>query len=263
MAPHAFLLDLDGTLYTDAGPIPGAVEAMTRLKATHIPHRFVTNTSRRSRAAIVGRLRKLGFDVEAQDVFTAVLAGAEAARRAGVQTAAPYVAEAALPDLGEFELVGGTSGRPATGVRPDAVIVGDLGNDWTYDLLNEAFRFLMEGAHLIALSRDRYFQRRDGLALDAGPFVTGLEYAAGVEATVAGKPSRGFFEGALASLGLSDSAGSVAMVGDDVWSDVRGGQSAGLEGWLVRTGKFRAGVLEASEVTPDRILDSVVDVTGQ
>jgi len=263
MAPHAFLLDLDGTLYTDAGPIPGAVEAMSRLKEARIPHRFVTNTSRRSRSAVVSRLRTLGFDVEAQDVFTAVLAGAETARRAGVQTVTPYVAEAALPDLGEFELVGGTSGRASIGYRPDAVVVGDLGVEWTYDLLNEAFRLLMEGAHLIALSRDRYFQRRDGLALDAGPFVSGLEYAAGVEARVAGKPSRGFFDGALASLGLDATAGTVAMVGDDVWSDIRGGQSAGLAGWLVRTGKFRQEILEASGVTPDRILDSVVDVTGQ
>jgi HAD superfamily hydrolase (TIGR01458 family) len=261
MAPQAFLLDLDGTLYTDAGPIPGAVEAMAHLKDAHIPHRFVTNTSRRSRSAVVSRLRTLGFDVEARDVFTAVLAGAETARRAGAQTVAPYVAEAALPDLGEFELVGGTSGRAATGFRPDAVIVGDLGVDWSYDLLNEAFRFLMNGAQLIALSRDRYFQRRDGLALDAGPFVMGLEYAAGVEALVAGKPSRGFFEGAVMSLGVDAGPGAVAMVGDDVWSDVRGGQSAGLAGWLVRTGKFRPEVLEASGVAPDRVLDSVVDVT--
>jgi ribonucleotide monophosphatase NagD (HAD superfamily) len=51
--------------------------------------------------------------------------------------------------------------------------------------------------------------------------------------------------------------GAIAMVGDDVWSDVGGAQQAGLQGWLVRTGKFREDALASSGVTPDRLLDSV------
>ena len=47
------------------------------------------------------------------------------------------------------------------------------------------------------------------------------------------------------------------MVGDDLWSDVQGAQRAGLEGWLVRTGKFREEALRDSGITPDRVLSSV------
>ena len=50
------------------------------------------------------------------------------------------------------------------------------------------------------------------------------------------------------------------MVGDDLWSDVEGAQRAGLQGWLVRTGKFREDTLRASGITPDRILASVADL---
>ena len=50
------------------------------------------------------------------------------------------------------------------------------------------------------------------------------------------------------------------MVGDDLWSDVEGAQRAGLQGWLVRTGKFRPDTLEASPIIPDRILGSVAEL---
>jgi ribonucleotide monophosphatase NagD (HAD superfamily) len=51
------------------------------------------------------------------------------------------------------------------------------------------------------------------------------------------------------------------MVGDDLWSDVQGAQRAGLQGWLVRTGKFREDVLLGSGITPDRILSSVTELS--
>ncbi|HTG49821.1 MAG TPA: HAD-IA family hydrolase, partial [Gemmatimonadales bacterium] len=113
---------------------------------------------------------------------------------------------------------------------------------------------------LVALSRDRYFRQGERLALDAGPFVAALEYASGSTAAVAGKPSPGFFAAAVRSLGLAADR-SVAMVGDDLWSDVQGAQRAGLQGWLVRTGKFREDVLEASGIAPDRVLGSIADLS--
>jgi HAD superfamily hydrolase (TIGR01458 family) len=135
-------------------------------------------------------------------------------------------------------------------------MLGDLAEGWSYEMLQEAFEYVMGGAAIIALSRDRYWQRGDRLALDAGPFVAALEYATGAAARVAGKPSPAFYAAALASLGLPAST-RAAMVGDDLWSDVQGAQRAGLEGWLVRTGKFREEALRDSGIAPDRVLPSV------
>jgi len=259
--PTAYLLDLDGTLYAGEAAIPGAVETLGRIRARGVPFRLVTNTTSRSRAMLVDRLRGLGIDTQAEEIFTAPLAGVSLARQAGYHLVAPFVPQAALEDMTALDLLGGTFNRPAASLpgRPDAVIVGDLGERWTYALLQEAFEYLMAGAALIALSRDRYWLRDDRLALDAGPFVAGLEYAAGTTALVAGKPSPAFFAAALASLGL-ESSDHAAMVGDDLWSDVQGAQRAGLQGWLVRTGKFRADALEASGILPDRILSSVAEL---
>ncbi len=258
--PSAYLIDLDGTLYAEGAAIPGAVAALAGLRAAGTAFRLVTNTTSRSRAMLVARLREYGFDVGPGELFTAVTAGLDHALHEGYRTAAPFLPPAALPDLAGLDLAAGTSARtPPSGWRPDAVLVGDLGEGWTHAVMQEAFEYLMGGATLVALSRDRYWLRDGRLTLDAGPFVAGLEYACGRPAAVAGKPSPRFFGAALSALG-GPAAGEVAMVGDDLWSDVAGAQAAGLRGWLVRTGKFRREALEAGEVVPDRILGSVAEL---
>jgi HAD superfamily hydrolase (TIGR01458 family) len=201
------------------------------------------------------RLREFGFEVSPEEIFTATLAGVRLVRKAGYSRIAPFIPEAALEDMDRLDLGGGTSGRPAR-FRPDAIMVGDLAERWSYQLLQEAFEYLMDGAELIALSRDRYWLRADRLTLDAGPFVAALEFAADRPARVAGKPSAVFFAEALDSMEIPASR-EAAMVGDDLWSDVEGAQRAGLQGWLVRTGKYRESALKESGIRPDRVLESV------
>ena len=252
-----FLLDLDGTLYTESGPIPGVVETVQHLRRRGIPVRFVTNTTRRPRRALVERLRGYGFEVEPDEVMTAVLAGAAYLRAQGLDPVAPLVTQETLEDLEGLTLIGGTAPAAAP-APPAAVLIGDLGDDLTHALLNEAFRYVMDGARLVALQKGRYWQGADGLLLDAGAYVAALEYATGEDAVACGKPSEAFFHAAVQSFPRSDVPS--VMVGDDLMSDVHGAQQAGLQGWLVKTGKFRQEVLEKNDVRPDRILDSVADL---
>jgi phospholysine phosphohistidine inorganic pyrophosphate phosphatase len=255
----AYLLDLDGTLYSGGAAVPGAPETLERLRRHGVPFRLVTNTTSRSRAMLVERMRGYGFEVEPEEIFTATLAGASLAREFGMGVVSPFLPDPALEDLAGLDLVGGSSGR--RGAMPEAVILGDLGDRWTHAMLQEAFEYVMAGARIIALSRDRYWRKDDRLVLDVGPFAAALEYATGSDASVAGKPSPVFFAAALAGMGLPATA-AVAMVGDDLWSDVQGAQRAGLEGWLVRTGKFREEALRDSGITPDRVLASVAALVG-
>jgi len=257
IAPSAFLLDLDGTLYSGGAAVAGAVDAVARLRSRGVPFRLVTNTTSRSRRVLVDRLAGYGFEMRPEEIVTATLAGVELLRAEGYRRVAPFVPASALEDMTGLDLRGGTSGKARGTV--DAVVLGDLGERWTFALLQEAFEQLMGGAALVALSRDRYFRQGERLALDAGPFVAALEYAAGATAAVAGKPSAAFFHAATHSLGLAPGP-EIAMVGDDLWSDVEGAQRAGLQGWLVRTGKFREDVLRAASIAPDRILSSVADL---
>jgi ribonucleotide monophosphatase NagD (HAD superfamily) len=88
--------------------------------------------------------------------------------------------------------------------------------------------------------------------------VTALEFATGKKATVVGKPSRAFFELALRDMDLQTD--QVAMVGDDIVTDVGGAQAAGIPGILVRTGKFRERDLIQSAITPWKIIDSIANL---
>jgi HAD superfamily hydrolase (TIGR01458 family) len=208
-------------------------------------------------------MRRYGFAVEHDEVFSAVMAGHALLKREDIAVVAPFVSPEALVDLGGLELIGGTSESTVpTGATPGAVLVGDLGEQWTPELLNEAFRYVMDGARLIALQRGRYWFGPAGIELDAGAWVAALEYATERDAVVCGKPNSVFFQGAVASLGppADDGDATVVMVGDDLWSDIQGAQRIGLEGWLVRTGKFREDVLASSGIQPDRVIDSVADL---
>ena len=76
----------------------------------------------------------------------------------------------------------------------------ETGRVFSYENLNRAFAELDAGARLVCLHRNRWWQTSSGPRLDGGAFVAGLEYAAGVEAEVVGKPTRAYFDAALAEL---------------------------------------------------------------
>jgi HAD superfamily hydrolase (TIGR01458 family) len=245
---RAVLLDLDGVLYVEGQPLPGAAAAVEELRAAGLALRFVTNTTAHSRRRTLEKLRRLGFAVEERELVTPAVLAVQRCRDRGHRTVALLMRDEVKE---EFEGLD-------EGDEPDAVIVGDLGERFGYDVLNRAFRQLLGGAELIALQKNRYWLREDGLCLDVGPFVAALEYAAGCEAHVVGKPADGFFRHVLAGLGVgSDEA---VMVGDDVESDVGGALRAGLAGVLVRTGKYRKPAVVASGIEPSATVDSIADV---
>lgn len=250
-APRAVLFDLDGTLYQEGGALPGAIAVVETLRARGLTVGYVTNTTSRSRRLLLERLRGYGFPGELTDIETALLAGASHLRRKGVRRVAPLVPDTAFEDLAEFEL---------THHRPEAVLVGDLDDRWDFAILNRAFQQVMDGAELVALSRDRYWRADIGLQLDAGAFVAALEYASGKSAALCGKPAGEFYAAALAALAPGRAPAEVLMVGDDLWGDIEGAQRAGLRTCLVRTGKYRPEVFAASGIQPDLVVDSVADL---
>jgi HAD superfamily hydrolase (TIGR01458 family) len=252
---QAILLDVDGVLHVSGEAIPGAPDAVRRLRESGHRLRLVTNNTTRSRSQLASELGSLGFDVDESDIETTPVAAARllAGKRVLALTMAAIHSDLEqhvelIEDGAEVVLVGGTDESKETG------------RVFAYENLNRAFAELRGGARLVALHRNRWWQTARGPLLDAGAYVAGLEYAAGVEAEVVGKPTGAYFKSALAGLGAE--AEETVMVGDDVEADVGGAKAAGLRAILVRTGKFREAALAAAEPKPDAIVDSVADVPG-
>lgn len=243
------LIDIDGVLYVENEPVAGACEAVARLRACGLGLGFVTNTTARSRAHTLHKLRDFGFDVDDSELVTPAALALAHCRKRGLRTAALVMNEEVKHDFAELE---------ETERDADVVIVGDLGDAFSYAVLNRAFRLVMDGAELVALQKNRFWLTADGLSLDVGAFVAALEYATQRDAYVVGKPARAFFILPLDNLGVD--ADAAVMVGDDIESDIGGALDAGLRAVLVRTGKYRPDVAAASGIEPTAVVASIADV---
>jgi HAD superfamily hydrolase (TIGR01458 family) len=246
------LLDVDGVLHVSGEPIPGAADAVNRLRAAGHTLRFVTNNSTRPRAQLTAELAGLGFELSEDELQTTART---AARELAGKRVFALVMPGVVPDLEGIELVGEGA---------DAVLIGGCDETlepnqvFSYMNLARAFAELQLGADFYCLHKNRWWQTSRGPMLDAGAFVAGLEYATGVEATVVGKPSPTYFAAALDALGAEPEL--TWLVGDDAESDVRAAQLFGMRTALVRTGKFRPDTLERLDVTPDVVLSSIADL---
>jgi HAD superfamily hydrolase (TIGR01458 family) len=251
---RAILFDLDGVVYDAEEPIEGAAEAVAWVQAKRIPHLFVTNTTSRGRDALLKKMDRFGIHTGMDGILTPCTAAADWLRTHAAGKAALFVRQEAL---GEFRGVDCLQEEAETGAQ--YVVIGDMGDAWSFARLNRAFRLLHSnpGAMLIALGMTPFWRAQDGLRLDAAPFVAALEHATGRKARVFGKPETSFFLAAAARLGCQ--AHEVWMIGDGIETDIEGAQKAGLKGALVRTGKFSESDLERNTV-PDLVLGSIADL---
>ncbi len=248
----AILLDVDGVLHVSGEPIPGAADAVNALRRDGHRLRFVTNNTTRSRSQLVDELGSYGIELEDEELQTTAAAAVRVLKGKRVLA------------LTMHAIVGDLAGIDLVGEDAEAVLLGGVDETpetnlvFSFMNLARAFHELQAGAELYCLHRNPWWQTRHGPLLDAGVFVAGLEYAAGVEATVVGKPSTAYFDAALESLDAD--AALTWMVGDDIESDIAGAQACGIKTVLVRTGKFRPDALEASGVQPDGIVSSVAQL---
>lgn len=247
---RGYLLDVDGVLHVGMTPIPGAAEFLEGLDATAIPYRLLTNTTTAARATLAARLREIGLPVRDHTLLTAPVATAAfLARR--MPTARCFLL--AKGDVGDdFRAAGVPLVGPDGEAGAEVVVIGGAEEELTYARLNHAYRLLLGEARLVAMHRNTAWRTADGMSLDSGPFVLALERAAGVRATVIGKPALAFFGQGLRELGLP--AAAVTMVGDDARNDLELSHRLGMRTVLVRTGK-PVGPAEAA--IPNLVLDSV------
>ena len=236
-------------LHVSGEPIPGAQDAVDRLRAAGHRLRFVTNNSTTPRTALAEELRALGFSLADDELQTTPRA---AARELAGKRVLALVMSGVVDDLDGVELVGDGAHAVLVGGCDESLEPNQV---FSYMNLARAFSEIQAGAELYCMHKNRWWQTSRGPMLDGGAFVAGLEYATGVTATVLGKPSPAYFAAALDALDAEPEL--TWLVGDDIEADIRGAQAFGMRTALVRTGKFRPESLEGSAVVPDVVLSSL------
>ena len=259
---RAVLIDLSGTLHIGDQPIPGAREALQKLRASGRRVKFLTNTSTKSSAKLLEQLNgssTLDFNIQRDELVTSVLATAAYVKKHKLKPLCLMEDTSDLDWDGEEEQGSCDTtqqNNPNTIITDyDSVVVGLAPSHFHYEKLNMAFRILQQYPdNLIAIHRGNYYRPAadEPLSLGPGAFITALETASQCRpAKVMGKPSRDFFESAL--LWEEDDIviprEEVCMIGDDVIGDVMGARDAGIgTAILVKTGKYQPGDEEKMDV---------------
>ena len=247
LSVKAILLDVDGVLYVGQEPLPGAYDAFVRLRKTGLPIAGVTNTTTQAKSRIFDKLHALGFTFSHDEIFTPA---AFAAQCIGDRRAAFFIRDQLREDF---------QGVAEDNEHPAFVVMGDIGSAG-YDptKLQCIFDLVMDGAEVLALHKNRFWQKPEGLVLDLGTYVAAIEYATGKPAKVLGKPSASFFHMICDQLGVLPE--EALMVGDDIESDIGGALDAGLKVALVKTGKYRENFAKQTGIKPNLVLPSIADL---
>jgi HAD superfamily hydrolase (TIGR01458 family) len=242
-----FLFDLNGVFYEDENIISGANETIDWLKKNGIPHKFISNNSTLSRKLFVEKLKKIGLKINISEVITSNYAGVLTIKKMGLKNCKLIMTEEAKLDYKKFQL---------QNKKIDAIVIGDIGEKWSFSLMNELMNDIISGAEIIALHKGKYYQSQGKLKIDCGAFVAGLEYSTSKKAISIGKPKKSFFDLAAFDLGTN----KICLVGDDLHNDIEGGQKMGYKTILVKTGKYRQNIFDKSKIKPDFCIPSIKEL---
>ena len=242
-----FLFDLNGVFYEDENIISGANETIDWLKKNGIPHKFISNNSTLSRKLFVEKLKKIGLKINISEVITSNYAGVLTIKKMGLKNCKLIMTEEAKLDYKKFQL---------QNKKIDAIVIGDIGEKWSFSLMNELMNDVISGAEIIALHKGKYYQSQGKLKIDCGAFVAGLEFSTSKKAISIGKPKKSFFDLAAFDLGTN----KICLVGDDLHNDIEGGQKMGYKTILVKTGKYRQNIFDKSKIKPDFCIPSIKEL---
>lgn len=219
------LIDFDGVIKLGNKIANDAEEFFAFLEENNIPFFLISNSTLRTSDEMLEFVQKNGInaDIPAMTAVDATLSYV----RDHYKKVSVYCRDHIKPLFGEFD----------NDEDPEAVVLGDIAERWTYETMNEIFRKVWNGADMIAMHKNRYWEP-DGrtLTMDAGAFIAAIEYATSKEAIVIGKPSPIYFQTALKQLGFKPDS-EFLMIGDDVESDIKASQKIGGKGVLIYTGK--------------------------
>lgn len=251
---RVFFFDVDGVLTVgkEKPRYLGGREVVRLLKESGRKTFVLTNHSTTSRREINRNLTQLGFSFEFDEVLTSSYLTARYLTERFGTTSFFLVGEQGLRQ--ELEAAGHVQSN-----HPRVVVVG-LDRGLSYEKLDNAWRFLRDGASLVGAYGGSTFMSGRGPALSAGPIVKALEYASGKRAVIIGKPSPRMFKFALQL--VHEKPSRAVMIGDQMETDLLGARKAGVHAILVLTGVETVESIAHSKVKPDAVIENVDAIMG-
>jgi HAD superfamily hydrolase (TIGR01458 family) len=249
----SLLIDLDGVLKLGNSPAPDVREFFDFIKINKIPSCILSNSTLRTGELVKEFFasHKIEITIPAITAFDATLAYVKKNYKKVQVYCRDYL----------FHHFDGMIDE----ANPEAIVVGDIEDKWNYHIVNDIFRKVFAGADLVAMHKNKFWNPEGELLIDAGAFITGIEYASGKEAILIGKPSPLYFKAALESIPAKIEDGFF-MIGDDIENDIKAAQDIGGKGILIYTGKTKYPLDENINIKPDfeaHSLRNVIEILGK
>lgn len=255
-----FLFDMDGTLYLGDNVYPGAVALMEDLPRLGKRYIYLTNNSSRAGTDYIGRLRRLGFPCEAENVFTSGMATGMYLNQnhpgASVYLAGTRAFYRELQSYG-VNLVNDENGH----TEADAVdvVVQGFDTELHYEKLDRACHFLRRGARFLAANPDWVCPMpHDEVLPDCGSICALLTAASGAKPFYIGKPNRSMVDIISGFTGVPNA--EICCVGDRLYTDIAVAVNAGAQSVLVMSGETTPEILAESETKPGWVMADVAEL---
>lgn len=250
--PPPFLIDFDGVINIYGKPSPYSKDFFNLLEKFNIPAFILSNSTLKTAKDVKEFLLK-------HDLHTniPIMTAADATLKyvgKNYQSVAVFCVDNVKKEFEKF----------IDDNNPQAVVIGDMADGWSVEILNDIFLKVHNGADIVAMHMNRYWSPQENkYVLDAGSYISAIEYAAEKKAVLIGKPSPIYFQTALDLLGYpKDSA--FLMLGDDVELDISPVKKMGGKTILVLTGKTK--IPSTVQTTSDFVckdLNEVIEVVKE
>ena len=247
-----FILDMDGTIYLDSTPIPGAIEFVKHCRSHGVRVIYFTNNASKSITMYYEKLRRIGFPADDGDIYSSADVTIDYLQK---HHGGESVYLVGTPALEESFLQAGI--ELTDGSHAD-IVVSSFDTTLTYAKLDNACRLIRNGARFYSTHQDYNCPTRDGFIPDSGSICALITASTGVKPRYFGKPC---YETAdyLARMAGVD-FDSAAVVGDRLYTDIALGRDHGITSILVLTGESAKSDVNDSN-RPDYIFESIADIT--
>ncbi|EMA67809.1 HAD-superfamily hydrolase, subfamily IIA [Halorubrum aidingense JCM 13560] len=245
------VLDVDGTVVRGDEPIPGAPAGYRRLREAGIETLFVSNNPTKAPPAYVDRLGAAGYEVDAEQVFTA---GTVTTRYLCDHHADDELLCIGAPGL--FDQFAAAGLATTDDVDTADALVASIDHEFDYDDLCTALWTLDRDVPFIGTDPDVVIPAPGRDVPGSGAVINAIAGVAERDPDVVlGKPSDPAIE--MVRERLPYPPEECLVVGDRLNTDIALGERAGMTTVLVRSGVTDDETLAAADVSPDHVLDDL------
>ncbi len=249
-----YIFDLDGTVYRGEKLIPGAKEAIAKLRSLGKKVLFISNKPLQTRRDYAEKLSRLGISTQTDEVINSSWVMTRWLSRHASGATLFIIGEP--PFIKEMIDAGFVMSEDPAKIE---YVIASFDRTFDYRKLNIALQAIRKGARFLATNPDRTCPIEDGEIPDCAAIIGAVEGATAKRIeTIVGKPSEIMIQMCLEAMALPPSL--CLIVGDRLETDIVMGKKVGMATALVLTGVTPAKQLVQLDIHPDYVWPSIAEL---